>query len=439
MFVTPPSGNPGERASEGKRKRADSGPDSGNNQEIVEESASPDLKRGKHGNMKRTPQLNMAQSRLTGSGGTLKIQGHPGSAPQASAVSETQQNQEGGVQTPAPQPVAVLEGSGVEPLTADFFRGLIGENTRQITQRIDAMSTEVAGLTKTVGDNEKRISEAAAKIDGHDQALESHSRQIESLDARLSRLEEGASVGNAGAPLRNEAYLWARRSIRFWPIDLTSDETLWNGAGEFIHSALGIPTSEICQEDIQEVVPAPAPRFVAGNLNNEIIVTFHCPRKRDLVMSRVGVLSSFIDAQGKPTAAGVRLEVPPQLQDTFKLLSRFGARLRTRHGEGTRRHIRFDDEECSLIANIKLPGDTSWSRVTVAMAKKDLEESTRLESQSILSRISKDPKLAAVPGPRQRLATSIANGTPQDHSNGVPTQRPAAPHPPWRPRSGQQT
>ena len=438
MFVTPPSGNPGERASEGKRKRVNSGPDSGNAREIVEESASPDLKRGKHGNMKRTPQLNMAQSRLTGSGGTLKIQGHPGSVPQVSAVSETQQNQECGVQTPAPQPVAVLEGSGVEPLTADFFRGLIGENTRQITQRIDAMSTEVAGLTKTVGNNEKKIREAADRIDGHDRALESHSGRLESLDARLSKLEEKASVGSAGAPLRNEAYLWARRSIRFWPIDLTNDETLWNGAGEFIHSALGIPTSEICQEDIQEVVPAPAPRFAAGNLNNEIIVTFHCPRKRDMVMSKVGVLASFIDAQGKPTA-GVRLEVPPQLQDTFRLLSRFGARLRARHGEGTRRHIRFDDDECSLIANIKLPGDSSWSRVTVAMAKKDLEESTRLESQSILSRISKDPKSSAVPGPRQRLATPMVNGAPQDHSNGDPMQRPAAPHRPWKPRSGQQT
>ena len=46
------------------------------------------------------------------------------------------------------------------------------------------------------------------------------------------------------------------------------------------------------------------------------------------------VLRSTFDGEGKPTA-GIRLELPPELLDTVRLLSRFGTRLRARHGVGT--------------------------------------------------------------------------------------------------------
>ena len=59
-----------------------------------------------------------------------------------------------------------------------------------------------------------------------------------------------------------------------------------------------------------------------------------CKRqKRDLVVTSSPTLSCRVDRQGKPTAE-IRLEVPPELGDTFRLLSRFGTRLRARHGVG---------------------------------------------------------------------------------------------------------
>ena len=323
------------------------------------------------------------------------------------------------------QPVAVLANSGVEPLTADFFRGLIGENTKQITQRIDAITLEITGLTKSMGENRGWIEKAEGRLVAHDAGIEAHTNQINDLDARLARLEAGTPLASGGKTTPSSSYLWARRSVRFWPIDLTNEKTMWNGAGEFIHSALGVLPSEICQDDIEAIVPATAPRVPAGNLNNEAIVTFFCPRKRDIVMAKVGGLAKFTDNQGKPTA-GVRLEIPPLLQDTFRLLSRFGAHLRARHGEGTRRHIRFDDVECSLVSNIKLPGDEKWSRVTPDMAKKDLEEMTRTESRDVLKRISAEKTSVPPPGPRQRLAAPMDSDT---LSAGVQ-------HRPWRPRTG---
>ena len=85
-------------------------------------------------------------------------------------------------------------------------------------------------------------------------------------------------------------------------------------------------------------------------------------------------LATCTDHEGKPTA-GIRLEIPDELADSFCLLSRFGTRLRARHGPGTKRHIKFDDYSGSLYSNVKLPGDESWTRVTVPMASDDLQAS----------------------------------------------------------------
>ena len=79
-------------------------------------------------------------------------------------------------------------------------------------------------------------------------------------------------------------------------------------------------------------------------------------------------LSCKVDREGRPTA-GIRLEVPPELGDTFWLLSCFGTRLRARHGTGTKRHIKFDDYNGSMFTNVKLPGDKSWTKITPEMAK----------------------------------------------------------------------
>ena len=97
-----------------------------------------------------------------------------------------------------------------------------------------------------------------------------------------------------------------------------------------------------------------------------------------------------------------------KLDATFKLLSRFGTRLCARHGEGTKRHVKFDNFEASLYINVKLPGDTEWSRVSPAMAKTDLDQSSREETACILRRmaVSGNP---AISGPSKRLAAQPAS------------------------------
>lgn len=214
---------------------------------------------------------------------------------------------------------------------------------------------------------------------------------------------------------------------------------LWKGVGNFIHLALQVSEDDVCPEDIEdieEIVPLPANPVGAGNLRDEVLVTFFDERKRDLLLSGDTNLSSYTDGNGKPTA-GLRLEVPTELMDTFRLLARFGTRVRARHGEGTKRHIKFDYYEASLYINVKLPGDEVWSCVSPAMAKADLDACTRAETAGIMKQIaSGGANSSALSGPRQRLAKP-----PGRRKETVPA---AAPPPgpcrrEWTPRPPRQT
>ena len=170
---------------------------------------------------------------------------------------------------------------------------------------------------------------------------------------------------------------------------------------------LGIPESEIGPEDIESVTALPEPKHAAGILNKEALVTFFCPRKRDMVVSSSPNLSNLMD-KGIPTT-GLRLEIPEELMGQFRLLSRFGTRLRARHGVGTKRHVKFDDIEGSLYMNIKLPGNEAWSKITVDTARLDMERTARDESAVVLKPIHAKPlpSIKAATGPRERFAAPV--------------------------------
>lgn len=101
--------------------------------------------------------------------------------------------------------------------------------------------------------------------------------------------------------------------------------------------------------------------------------------------------------------------------------------MRARHGEGTKRHVKFDDFTGSLYANVKLPGDDAWTRVTPDMAREDLEMSMRDEN----SRHQKRLASKLVPGPRERLSKPMPTtiqargpGTLRPMDKSMPGRRP---------------
>ena len=290
-------------------------------------------------------------------------------------------------------------------MTAEFFRNLIGENTKMVTEKIETLSEDLLTLSRKVEDNSVSITRTADKVARQAGIIADQRKMIDRQGDRVGRLETGGVAPNSAPtqPRRPSVeYIKSRRSIRVWPVVGAGEDALWRGAGEFIHSTLGISEADMSPDDIESVTALPNPRMPLGNLHSEILITFFCPRKRDLILSNAPNLSGCIDAAGKPTA-GIRLEFHPELDGTFRLLSRFGTRLRAQHGVGTKRHIKFDDEEASLFINIKLPVDEAWTKVTPATARVDQESDSRDQSARILKRITgwcSAPK----DGPRQRLA-----------------------------------
>ena len=375
------------------------------------DSASPDLKKGKTQNMKRTPQPTLAQSRLTSTGGTLKIHTTGSSTSTATSITTEDNPPEKSPSmmdtTPAPPPTAGhLVGEGSVPLTADFFRNLIGENTKMVTEKIETLSEDLLTLSKKVDANKDGIDRASSEMAKQAATIADQKLLLDELGERVCRLEAGPAL-RPPEPSRDKSagFLKARRSLCVWPIRGENDDDLWRGVGDFIHESLKISEDVMSQDDIESIRQVNERGAPLGNVNAEVLVTFVCPRKRDIILSHASNLAPYVDGAGRPTA-GIRLEIPTELDGTFRLLSRFGTRLRARHREGTKRHIKFDDYEASLFINVKLPGDDRWTRISPATARADQENSSREESARILRKIS-GASQPAVNGPRQRLAVPL--------------------------------
>ena len=413
-----PNGQADHHHKEGKRKRNPDLQPSG-------DTTPPALKRGRQitGSMKRTPQGNLTQSRLTGSG-MLKIQQNGDRRPppdrdescsenDSFVSSETITSPPDRMETGSPvsHPPTGHPPTGHPPtvpgvlcspagngggISKDFLLHTLKLNTEEI---IRSFTAHLGALNVRVEQNSASISANSEKIDEHGKSLAGHGSAIEELSNRVRALERNERP-RPTVPRRavlSKGFEKARRSVRLWPIPGGTVEELWEGVGDFLHGQLAIPVDDVCQDDVESVERVV--EVLPGNVRDEVLVTFHDKKKRDKVMVSSTNLAGCVDEERKPTA-GTRLEVPPELQDTFRLLSRFGTRLRARHGEGTRRHIKFDDFHGSLFANVKLPGDTSWTKVTPDMAREDLEASLREEDSANQRRLA--AKL--IPGPRERLS-----------------------------------
>ena len=383
--------------------------------------------------MKRTPQPNLTQSKLTS---MLQTQARPGEnvgpqAPQPDARRTiTLDEVEMETADPAPAPGAATAPTSMF-LTTDLFLKAMKENREQI---IGSFNATIESLSRRIDTNDSRITSNTTAIKLQSSVADANRVDIAKLAARVDGLERDRSrvAGSMDVEVRatlSPEYMLARRSIRMWPVAGITEEELWQGVGDFIHDTMAVGIDEVGQGDIEEVKRVD--QFGVAANKSEVLVTFFDKRKRDLIMTNSPNLADRVDGMGRPTA-GLRIEVPLELKDTFRLLTRFGARLRARHGPGTKRHIKFDDYEGSLFANIKLPGDQTWTRVTAGMAREDLRASLEEEGNATQKRLAS--KL--IPGPRERLGRPMAVGTTTRLSRAElpappPTAGPSGKRPRW--------
>ena len=101
----------------------------------------------------------------------------------------------------------------------------------------------------------------------------------------------------------------------------------------------------------------------------EVAVMFLDKHVRDVVASHAKNLSRFTDNEGWPTA-GLRLEYPSLLGKSFRDFDWYGREMRQRHGKGTRRNKKFNDDDEVLYIDICLPGEDFWHRIPAEEAKR---------------------------------------------------------------------
>ena len=198
----------------------------------------------------------------------------------------------------------------------------------------------------------------------------------------------------------------ARRSLRLWPITGKSNLEMWQSTRVFIRDFLKL--ADLPESKIQEIArPAHPSGFMT---RDEALVRFADSEARDTVLGASAQLSGFFEG-GRPTA-GIRLEIPKELTTSFKILEKYGQQLRRRHGQGLKRHVRFDDADQSLYLRVKLPGDVQWSRIPIEVARRGVQARDKIYSEEVEKRmdISGPPAVDDRPRP---ASTSSAGASGQ--------------------------
>ena len=121
---------------------------------------------------------------------------------------------------------------------------------------------------------------------------------------------------------------------------------------------------------------------VKGESYLEILVTFEDAAERDFYFSKARNLSQFHDDKGQATA-GLRMDIPPFLLPTFKLLNDHGFHIKNTHGSETRRYVKYDDANMSLYLEVKIPEGRNWIKIRPDEARLFCEERDRLDYQTI--------------------------------------------------------
>ena len=298
-------------------------------------------------------------------------------------------------------------------LTAEEFRSYMKGNIERRLGNLESGQTNMEGkldkLDRSVQANSTRIDNHDSLINSNQRKIEEVRREIDSLKSNTPppqrmQLEAVSSGATRLLQVPDHEYLKARRSLRMWPIQGATPEQVWKATGDFLHVTLGLPG---IGEDRIETISRPEIPSGFG-VKEEAIVIFKQVEVRDSVIGASAKLGDKVDKDGRPTA-GIRIEIPQGLRGDFSTLQRFGYQLRMRHGRGTRRHIKFDDANRSLFLNVKLPGDISWSRVGLELARKGIQTRERVHSQELEARFD----LGTLGADRSRTS-SLSSSMDQD-------------------------
>ena len=304
-------------------------------------------------------------------------------------------------------------------MTMAEFRAYMDDNTNKslanANKRLDKVDGNLSSVKATVSQIDNTVRENSKRLDEQMIDIRANKQDILAIKDEIDQIKKGQPKPRVTTPVTSdtrptateeENFRKARRSLRLWPIAGRNTDELWTNTGLFLGTKLGMK-GKLDQTSIDSVSRVTVPS--GPGVVDEALVVFVDNRVRDLVMGAAALLAPCVTADGKPTA-GLRIEVPAHLQRNFRILFRFGQTLRSRHGAGTRRHVKFDDLDGTLYLNVRLPGDEAWSKVSVDMARRGIRAREVLSSEALERRLD-------ITGPLQERVRAASASAPNPPAN----------------------
>lgn len=269
----------------------------------------------------------------------------------------------------------------------------MGENEALLSSFKDYMGGQLAELkTGFRQDIKEAVTQIADQVKSNTNSIaqlrdEMNSRLTDNVAAAVSAEMKKYGVGGGVRAVGKgdeSAYWRSRRSIRCWPIT-GPDRDLWGLTGDFLIKTLGVPSESIPQEEVETIRRISTPRNRRpGKIQNEVLVIFKSVSTRDLVYSYAPNLANYRQAASPP---GVRIDFPDHLRGVFSTLEKYGATLRTELGSNFKRSIKFEDAQMSLRIDVCFPGDTEWTKISLDIAREEMDKRKQLETRATRERV----------------------------------------------------
>ena len=239
-------------------------------------------------------------------------------------------------------------------------------NVTKIQTRVHTNTENIALLQTAIKRHDKRepVTQPAI-LDRSQRSIPSSGGHRLGMGLITPTLATGATC-EAQDAVRRSKYEESLRSIRIWPIQGDSQSEMREVLEDFLLHCLLLTQTEVGILGIERVSRL---RNQPGQrVHDELWVVFSKRSSREHIASKGRMLASYVDDENH-TTAGIRMDVPDFLASDYKTLDHYGLRMRNTHGKTTKRYIKYDEPNTSLLLELRLPGDITWMKITQTLAR----------------------------------------------------------------------
>ena len=269
--------------------------------------------------------------------------------------------------------------SEAEPTNALIMRTLTAMNSRfddlptvqHLNRLEDELHSKIESNTKAL--REELRAEFRAEMQAQNDKTNQMVNEIKSqIKGHNTNEPVTAKTRTATQQLR---YTKARRSFKIWPVTTKEGQHVEDAVREFFTKLMGVPITAAVEAEFESVKQAELMKN--SKIKSELLVTFVDVECRDAIKTYASGLAT---AKG---AAGLRLDIPPCLKGSFKILNEHGLAMIRIYGKEVKRNIRFDDRNDDLMMDLKLPTSSTWHNITIEQAREAKKARDNIDMQNI--------------------------------------------------------